>query len=348
MILIPQNNNSKILPMNKPIISTYSTEANMLAVFASDEQAMAWFFENYFQVFTNGRFEFSSYIDFWAALPWHSCPFFETYEYDLNFDFDFDVLDVFINAINDGFYVFLPLNQAYIEGAGFYGDSDRVHETFVYGYDLAKKIFYIADFFDQGYSFIEASFKEIKASYTGVRSLVNRNDALSNMILMKFKKNEKYIFDLNNYKKNINDYLLSKPTIDPLLTYRQYYFDHAKEHIFGMSVYDFLISLINKIYYADIPVIRKNIDFRGFHMMYEHKNLTLYALRYMIHQKYLCEESSFLDICTHMIDETLILRNLTLKFNQSKNEKYFRKMSDKILALKKADKDFTRSLLEYL
>ena len=76
---------------------------------------------------------------------WDACPYINklTLNRKLINNTVNDITRFFIEMINDGNYIYTYLNHFFVE-------RNISHQTLVYGYDYEKKLFYIADHFDNG------------------------------------------------------------------------------------------------------------------------------------------------------------------------------------------------------
>ncbi len=113
-------NYEKILPMNYPVITSYPTHANILSCVTQYEDSMQWFYDYYIQLFGGRDVSQGCYMDFFAPIPWKSCPWinYQRISRDLIAKKWDSITEFFIECINSGYYLFLYLDQFHIPDSG--------------------------------------------------------------------------------------------------------------------------------------------------------------------------------------------------------------------------------------
>jgi hypothetical protein len=99
--------------------------------------------------------------------------------------------------------------------------------------------------------------------------------------------------------------------------YRQYYYEHKVDHIFGLKLYDFLKTKVER----HINAKSGYLDARGFHMIYQHKILAQMVMDFLVKHGYIRASQKLLGMLNDAVNSSLTLRNLVLKFNQKHDTK---------------------------
>lgn len=60
-----------------------------------------------------------------------------------------DIMKAVIDIIDLDQYVYLDINTSYISNYKSF-KQNQIHDLFIYGYNLEKKVIYVADFFENG------------------------------------------------------------------------------------------------------------------------------------------------------------------------------------------------------
>lgn len=141
----------RILDLTMPDITAYPIYANPIAIMQCHAETCEWLLSNFIQICSNQ-----------AALNY----------YDFNYKYCFflnvqkikkkvlekwgiDIIRFILNSISDGYYVYMLVKRKYIDAYYFQDEDEYAHNILLYGYDMAEKIFYIADNFKGGDIFLQ-------------------------------------------------------------------------------------------------------------------------------------------------------------------------------------------------
>lgn len=145
----------KILPVNYPMITTYTQHAHLLSILTYYEYTKGWIYSNYIQLYMNRDYK-HNWGDFYFPFPYELRPS-DTCKWILSQKIKRDtvikkgsVIDFIIDSINSDNYVHTMLNYYYVPVSVHYKKTHSHHDMLIYGYDLDKKIFHVADFFRYG------------------------------------------------------------------------------------------------------------------------------------------------------------------------------------------------------
>lgn len=213
-----------------------------------------------------------------------------------------DALDFAINSINQGDYVNIYLNNYYIPHRVAYQKEHSVREHLLYGYDLEKRIFYAVGFNEKLiYSNSEISFSNFKSGF-------NETDEKMPLNLLKFNETEKYMFDIENVKQLLTDYLYSNDTSKRVRMYK----NPNPKKLYGMKVYDGLKLYLDNLEKEKIP-----IDLKPFHILLEHKRCMVSRIKYMFENKYILTLNPFHDVYIDIEKKAQILLNLLIRYSMT-------------------------------
>lgn len=210
--------------------------------------------------------------------------------------------DMIIDSLNLNNYVYLYVDRFHIKKYQGYKRKSLWHEIFIYGYDTERKVFLVADNLLEGkYIRTECSFNEVELGYSAINS---NNHFFLNIHLLSVKDEKEFTIKVPQIIMSIDNYLNSSNSIDV---------SFKENVIFGRNV---ILHYAKRISQENED---KFLDRRAFHLFWEHKNLMLKRLLHLqkvyidinneLIENYKCVENNF-----------LIIRNMTLKYNLTKNK----------------------------
>lgn len=87
-------------------------------------------------------------MDFFTPYLWESCPWISYQRLHRTFvNNKWDSFTGFlIESIKQGYYVLAWFDHYYVPKHSFFQKIHKLHDCFVYGYDIEKEVFYIANF----------------------------------------------------------------------------------------------------------------------------------------------------------------------------------------------------------
>lgn len=296
----------KKLLLTPPPITSYPLFANLLGVILNNEAAYSWYYNYFIQLYgaigSDGLPLYFNGVDLWEKCPFVDMQKIHRDYVEQNWD---SVTDFLIDSLNSGYYSYYSANRFYIKVFDKYHQQHDKHQTFIYGYDLEKKEFSIADFYkDYSYTLATASFEEVEDSYNNIH-LSDMIDWNYGYIWQIKPKNTDYQFDMELLKILLEDYLHSKNSVDS-------YEEHTKRKkggiVYGVANYDLIVSFI------DLVLQEKQMpDIRPLHVMFDHKSIMVERIKFLDENGYLMESEASLSAYGELKNDFLKIRNRIIK-----------------------------------
>lgn len=289
-----------------PPVTSFPLLANMMSIlWTHQHDTIGWVSESFIQLIFQHEIDikYNQYINFYDyEIAYNrpifmACPFVDCSRFDrgiLYFDKHFTFSSFIKKAINQGFYIHVPIDQYYISQAPLYKKKHFVHSSFIHAFD--KKGVYIRDFFQGKYRQLYANYNEINQSFEGYE-YDPQNEYTTYISLLKYKNN-KVRCNLNKVLFDYVDYLNGTDR------YRRYENDSRYRDVnfgYGIDSFDVLIRFIEN----------NNINVKPFHIMYDHKVLQVHRLLHMYDIGGV-KSSDLIEMAKQIRDDTFLLRNLSL------------------------------------
>lgn len=287
----------KNLFMRTPEVSTYTSYGCLFSIM--DDRLWPWIYNNFIQItyaHTWGIFAFENHVRLLSNCPGIS--YYEIPRIVVDYKWDKKVENLIIEALEMDYYVYIYVDRYYIKQSSSYQKYCSPHEVLICGYDLSKRTFTIADNLENGkFVVTECTFDEVEKGYWAIKS---KYDFMTNIRYLKQNKEYTCHINLPQIILNIDNYLLSKKNYDLI---------QDQEFDYGFDAYHRL--------FADILNAEKSfeLDWRGFHLLYEHKILMEMRIKYLLDIEVISCSSSFLEAITKLKNDFLVLRNLVIKYN---------------------------------
>lgn len=325
----------KIIPMMTPPITTYPSIANVLSLLWSrKEQIMPWFSDHFIQLVVRPSHE-NTFGDFYDHADLDN---FYRILYGLpglgwmRVNRDTAVFPAFTDyieyLINGDYCLEACLDRYYFKFSKNFGKDHFIHSTLIYGYDDEAREVYIADFFSN------SKYEHQVVSYDEVNQAMN-NDGIINL----FKAwDDSYKFNRKLMKKYFEDYLNSTDSFNRYFSSNKHYNNDA---LFGLAYYDYLLKRFMEDDY---------IDFRMYHLLFDHKQLMKNRLEYLATQQIYSDEqmNELREKNDVLIEESMNLRGCVLKYMMRPSEKMRENIANRLMELKKLDKVFTEAVISGL
>jgi hypothetical protein len=342
---INNEENHKVLLMKYPPITSYQSYANLLSIILNDEESLPWTFNVLTQIqiakgVNKEQFPvFSPKINArtWEQCPWVSC---NKISRELIAKKWGSIIDFVIDCIDLDYYVTLNIDRFYIPLYDQYMKSHKWHDIFIFGYDMNKRLLYVADFFKNGkYSYQQVSFEHFKASHINY-DILKFGDFLDGVITIKLIKG-KIQFDISIIKTLLEDYLYSRNTeqrfkFQPLV--------YKEENIHGLSYYDILVEQLEET--KRINAV--GMDLRFYHVLFDHKNAILLLIKYLMEKQYFQSSTKAIELLKEYEEikiSSLIIRNAVLKYTINKDAKIIDRLLVRLSDLKSKEKSWLEKLL---
>ncbi|WP_150273164.1 hypothetical protein [Paenibacillus tepidiphilus] len=325
-----------ILPVTYPPITSFPHIANILSfLWVNEDKVLPWLCDRYLQL-TIRPYHPMTRADFYEQadtdnyiIPGYSCPFFGWLRNNQTTAHFVKFTDYIEYQINQGYYLDACLDNFYLRCSLSFEKEHFIHTTFIYGFDNEKELIYISDFYDNGkYVRETASYEEINKSIEGIDYLIN---------LYKYQ-DFNYIFNINLLKTFIEDYINCR---DSLKKFEFSCASYNRDNLYGLNFYDYIIDVFCK---------ENKLDLRPFHIIYDQKVMMRIRLGYLFKlnifdNKVILELKERNDV---IIKNSIILRNLAIKYNLTYDNRLIHKIIDKCNSIKISDQDLMMDLLNCL
>ncbi len=351
------------LPMVYPPITSFHHHASLFSIILNNPSAVQWIYNTYVQLeilkpeFRKNPLEGSDVLALDFTIDrinvWSHCPF-TTHQYmDRRLINDDSIVELLIQRLAQGYYVLFYVDCFYLSNNRRFKNMHYGHVTFLYGYDLGKKLFYIADFAKPAdrYEYGEVSFAQIQMAYSKAKvptgkhykykSLRERFIGFSRLL-----PNVDYKFDVTLLYDYLHDYLNSVNSRKKHNILEDYPRDVYCQ--FGLSVYEDIEYYIEQQIDQLLKGERLWADHRELFALADHKQLMMLRLQYLMDAGYLKNTGAlvagFLEI-QQLAKKALLF---SVKYNLVKNVKLLAKTLPVIKEIRNKEDIAITNLLEKL
>ncbi len=339
-----------ILPVAYPIINSYTHYDCLFSILGNRKETQGWIYNHMLNLWGYKMDEGLPIIKFG---PWHirrACPFIKTYNLEKQFiDECFgDITNFIISSIRFGNYLYLFYDQYYIPLSRRYLRNHHNHHLFIHGFNKTNNEFHIADFFANGkYSFEKAFFKDVEYA---IHDAYKKPIADGFFELIKPVDSD-YRFEIDSFIDLIHHYLHSKQYLTrfemaglSVLEAEHFFIKDSASIHYGLKNYDLLkrelkrMKQQNKVY----------DDIRPFHMVYNHKVLMTSAITFLYDKELIKKEDIIHDYKKNVLQISLQLRSLYLRFLLSPSQGLLDKMIYLLDVLEENEKVALEDVLQEL
>jgi hypothetical protein len=321
-----------------PIVG-YLHHAYHLSVAQEHSSFEKWFYANYIQL---KYYPKNNWMNFYrieaneGTVKFDSCPLLEyqIIKNSLIKTSKIGLIDFISNALEQGYFVWLFIDEYYDPNRRSYHKRHFNHETLLYGYDSDSSCFYSVGFDQQqNFTFSEIQYADLLQAFNMVK------DELPMRILKPIDK-IKHEFDVENVKNILNDYITSDNTS---IRNRMINTPTTSDCVYGMDIYKHL-----KLYLESRLKTISHSDIRIFHIFWEHKKCMLSRIKYLHKNNYLKYYDPIFDTYNEIERKTLTLRNQSFEYNLTGNNDAIGKMIDSIDEIKDNELKILIKLLDSL
>jgi len=292
-----------------------------------------WIFNNFIQIryaHAWGIFTFDSHQFLLRTCPgviYHSLP----QDIVIN-KWGKSLRDVITESIDMGYYLFIHADRYYMDSTDSYQRKHFKHELLVYGYDLKHNLIYIADNLEDG-KFIQSScsLDELEEGYW---SMSSEDDFWKEIRFLKPSENLNGVIHVEQIISGMENYLNSSETFDLV---------REQKYDFGMQAIERVSTDIENATHAG-----EKLDIRVFHLLYEHKIIMELRLIYLMENEFIDSDMSFMEFSTDLKQDYLILRNMVLKYNITRDVCALVKISERLQENLMKEKAFISSFITRL
>lgn len=290
----------KRLPLADPPIKGLHYLANPLAILFINENVLPWFYSDYAQLIWYKEINFLSFhgkyiSEFPTSIPWLE---FQCLEKKFAVK-AFDICDLFVDAIDDGWYIISSYDEFFIPNTFSYQKQHFNHDFMIYGYDMTGQTF-ISNIYTRK-MMLEENIISFSQFRDGFFAAYPDSYEFNRINFYRKKKVYKYDFNYTFLLGQLEDYLNSRCS-DRKYTVPDGHVDRA----FGMEIYDYIICIF-KTKHQSI------YDTRILYLLWEHKKCMKMRIEYMIKHNLLADDQAFIEKFAEIERITLKIRMLQLK-----------------------------------
>lgn len=321
----------KKLPLELPPVIGYLHHAYHLSVAQGHPDFNEWFNSSYIQLRYYPKTGWLNFItvnyEFYPLIDWQS---FSSKIIKSN---DIDIIKFVISAIENGYYVWLYIDEYYDPNRISYKIRHNMHECMLYGYNTGKGSLYSIGFNTQfSYTYSEISFSDFLSAFDSA-------DGGSPVRMLKPNETDLYKFDLINVKNILEDYINSRNTSERIRMFR----NPTSDAIYGVQIYKYLKANIENPKYREYLY-----DIRPLHILWEHKKCMISRIKFLYDHKYLDNLDPLYGAYGDIEKKALMIRNLQLKYANSKKEDYIKKITSYLDEIHDEEIDVLTQLLKCL
>jgi hypothetical protein len=327
---------NKVLPFNYPAITSYPEHAFFHSGLSHHKDFETYLYSNYIQLSVqwNRRINFD-YVDLMDTRT----PLMEIQRLPKRNleNFGIGIINFIVTSIDNGYYYYAYVNEYHIPGSPAYQKYSFSHMILVYGYDLEGKTLNIAGFLEnRKFMASKVSFLEFEKAYQEL----DDTGSFSYMKILDFytiNENGKYGFDVKWVIEQLKDYFYSKNTSERYRAIR-----NPIQTYYGLEVFTFLKKCLYEASENDYKLHRES-----YHVLLDHKKCMHDRVRYLFANQYINDES-ICDRYADLVNDTMILRNLMLKYNIKKDKSLIEKIANKIDSIVMNERDVLEQLISAL
>lgn len=336
-----KNDNGVILPMEQPVISGYSMDANAIAIVTNHAEAISSLCNYFIQMFSYRRWEgklefniaFSDSFHFYRNFPYLDV---QRIKKHIVADKWGNVHSFLEESLSQGYYAYLILNRHYISAYHPPLEQNSPHDVLIYGFDRKTKKYYFADNLNYGkYGFSSCTYEELEQAFVNLNESAEHFGKFDYSIqLLSYKSHSSASFNLPKVINSLEGYVNSRPLDD-----RAFHPDT----VYGLEVYD--------CYKRYITMLKKNkvrLDIRPSHNMCNHKAMMLLRIQYMIDNQIVTNTKDLLEGYKEIEHSSLFIRNMLLKFAISKDESILERICPLLDKTKQQEERVLERLLNIL
>ncbi|MBC1512029.1 hypothetical protein [Listeria booriae] len=330
-----------ILPINEnPIINCYDFEAFPYNIVSLDPSYEGWIVSNYLTLVMQRKYA-EKPVPFGFFLPdYTTIPGVKTVK--LNRDFvsrvilDIDLLAMITNSIDEGYYIYLNLDEYFIPNRKAYRAYNNSHDVLVNGYDDVKKEIFLYGYTKNIVEQSRISYEEFILAYKSIDNIENNCQQID---LFKVE-NSTFVFDKNYIIYILKSYLQGKDLSQNMITIFS-----PEDLVFGLDCYELILS-----YYKEA---KNNHFLKDFHRykipqkILEHKKIIMNLVQYLYDKKY-TDNTTLLLKANKLIEEAVILKNMTIKFSLSGRDSDLNSCMNRIELIRRAEIIIFQELIQTL
>lgn len=260
------------------------------------------------------------------------------------------VIDWVCDRLAEGMYVETFVDEFYLSGMQNGGRAHFRHRLLLSGFDSAARIFDIVGFDQHGsYRAMQCSFDEFRLGFESVEPQAHELTRL-----FKPAPGLQHRFDPGRLALALEEYLAG---INTRMDVDLHGNGEAQTYWFGSRCHEFLATYLKRIRAHNIAVderkegVRTRVDFRGCHMMWEHKRCMTRRLRWLASSGHLPDAEALIPEFLPVERAALQVRDRVAMCNKGMlppGQGGLDKQADQILVICEAEKNVLDRLLGLL
>ncbi len=346
-----------MLPLEDVEIGAWPEQNFLFGIICQQKNGMDWLLNHFIQL------RGAHYIDYrWEARDasitfypysihqltpnmFDLCPFIQKYTIPKSFvRARYGKLHKFVmDAINAGYYISTFLDQFFrTDMAGNHGFR---HPTFIYGYDAARRMIFIADNFENGkYGRKEITFEQLNRGFDLVSG-----EIWEVSVFLYQTASVDYQFVPEYVKEQLEDYLYPNRGVcyfNRTVCPEPFHCDenYSNEVFFGLHCYDLLEQCLEGVAKGDSNYAR--YDWRSLVQLCDHKHLMVKRYEYLSEKKITVWDSALHQGLADLEKQCLIAQNMYVKFSVSDDERIILRLMDRLRDIRERDRQTVERLLE--
>jgi len=300
-----------LLPLRVPPVTSYLHHGYPMSIMMEDPRSLAWIYSHYIQLcFPMNEQLYATDFNFYHYnYPFsghYICPFIYHKQFSMKLIQRYsDFRAYMIDSIDDLNYVHVYCDEYYVPHRAAYRQRHQIHGNLVYGYDLETREYAISGYDENG------TFRNTRVSFAELEEAVKPTEHFDvfwyDMVMHYSKWDSHYEFDVEPVIELLRDYVQGR---DTSLRYGIRMFTTDKR--FGKDIYPLFASYIEAVKAGAMA-----LDIRPFHLLWEHKQLMLDRMRFMIDNGFLRKDSELPEAYAPIERACFAIRGDALKANAS-------------------------------
>lgn len=328
----------KILQVQNTPITTYPHTANVASMLWNDPKIYPWLMNCFIKPFGWDLCGLD-YEDFWFL----DCPVVQCERLNRKIAVQKwgDCLSFVKDIINEDYYVYLCVMTDCISA---YKQMKGPHDMMIYGYDDEKQILYIADFFNQRYSFSTTSYNEfLNAVDFSQKEYTHFWVFHDDIIMMKPCYYDNKVFFPDRVKESLADYINAEPSKFIYTRIRENTSSEMFKYLYGKDCYKILHHHIeHNLRTNELLQYWKH----AFHLMSEHKFLMCERIKYMGNSGFLLDWKKYLLEYKNLFELHKLCETMYLKYAITRQQKVLNKIMVRLQGIEKIETDLLTDIIE--
>ena len=335
-------NTEKILPIIfPPPIKCYLPISIVSSIVTANIDDNSWIMNNFIQLYIAEGFEKLESFPFQDFMYFDQNLLHVDIINNFNHKLEKNIINEIIEWIDNGNYVIVYVDEFEVPGTYSYRKTHLIHSQFIYGYNMENKSFKILNFntnkilseLDVSFTDMEnAIFSETTKERFCSSNIWSNRDVDHKIILIRLTDNKNSFYSHRINKEYILNEIKHYYESENTSNYTNY-FTGQLHGTWGMDIYPEIIRILK--------LQRNCLDYRMFHVLYEHKVYMKERL-----ELFDCGEK-YSDRYLDLIKKSDRLRAICLKYNIRPSKMLIERMIELVMELYNREKSVLHDFLLY-